>query len=67
MSGYTNSEGTLSLGGKYDMLLMQVNSLGSLLYVKAFGKENNDKINSIAISKGILYMVGESDSVGWST
>jgi hypothetical protein len=67
VSGYTNSEGTMSLGGKYDMLLMKVDAQGILKYVKTFGKENNDKINSLAIFKGTVYMVGESDSSGWTS
>jgi hypothetical protein len=57
----------MSLGGKYDMLLMKVDAQGILQYVKTFGRENNDKINSLAIFKGIVYMVGESDSLGWTS
>ena len=67
VSGYTNSVGTIS-SAKFDMLLMKVDcNTGILQYVKVFGKENNDKINSIAIFKNTIYMVGESDSVGWTS
>ena len=67
VSGYTNSVGTIS-SAKYDMLLIKVDcNTGILQYVKAFGRENNDRINSLAIFKNIVYMVGDSDSAGWTS
>lgn len=66
VSGYTNSEGTLSIG-KYDMLVLKVNAnTGVLVWARRIGSQNNDKANGITFFNGNLYIVGDSDSVGWT-
>jgi len=67
VSGYTNSEPKLSKGGKYDILLLKISKAGVLISVKAFGMENNDRVNGLTIFKGNVFMVGDSDSMGWSS
>lgn len=67
VSGYTNSEPKISKGGKYDIILMKISKAGILISVKAFGMENNDKVHGLTAFKGNIFMVGESDSVGWTS
>jgi hypothetical protein len=67
VSAYTNSEGTLS-SAKYDMLILKINTnTGLLVQAKRFGSENNDKANGLTFFNGALYVVGESDSIGWTS
>ena len=66
VSAYTNSENTLS-SAKYDMLVLKINTnTGLLTWAKRFGSGNNDKANGITFFNGNLYVIGDSDSVGWS-
>ena len=66
VSGYTNSESTLS-SSKYDMLIMKVQAnTGMLVWAKRVGSLNNDKANGVSYFNGAVYVVGESDSVGWA-
>jgi outer membrane protein assembly factor BamB len=66
VSGYTNSEGTLSIG-KYDMLVLKVNAnTGVLVWARRLGSSNNDKANGITFFNGNIYVVGDSDSLGWA-
>jgi hypothetical protein len=68
VSGYTNSAGTLATAAKYDMLVLKVDcNTGILQYAKSFGRENNDKLNALAVFRNVVYMVGESDSAGWTS
>lgn len=67
VSAYTNSEGTLSIG-KFDMLVLKINTnTGVLAWARRFGNENNDKANGLTFFNGALYVVGESDSIGWAS
>jgi hypothetical protein len=66
VSAYTNSENTLS-SAKYDMLVLKINSnTGLLTWAKRFGSGNNDKANGITFFNGNIYVIGDSDSVGWT-
>lgn len=47
VSGYTNSEGTLSFS-KYDMFIVKVQAnAGTLAWAKRMGSMNNDKANGL--------------------
>jgi hypothetical protein len=66
VSAYTNSEGTLS-SAKYDMLVLKVNAnTGILNWARRFGSTNNDKANGLTFYRGNLYVIGDSDSIGWT-
>lgn len=67
VSGYSNSEPTLSVG-KYDMFIIQITaSAGAIGWVKRIGSSNNDKANGVVYYQKLLYVVGESDSPGWTS
>lgn len=67
VSGYSNSVGSLSVAS-FDMFVLRcyVNS-GLVQWGKRFGFDKNDKANGIFQSSGFLYVVGESDSTGWTS
>ena len=67
VSGYSNTEGYLSLA-KYDMLVMKVLAAsGQIQWVKRFGGTGNDKANGIDCMGSYVYVVGEADSPGWTS
>jgi hypothetical protein len=67
VSGYTNSVGTIS-NSKFDMIILKINAgTGILSQAMRIGNENNDKANGITYFLGYLYIVGESDSIGWAS
>jgi hypothetical protein len=37
-----------------------------LSWAKRIGGDNNDKANGLTVYNGDLFLVGESDSTGWS-
>ena len=49
------------------MLVLKINAnTGILTWAKRFGSGNNDKANGITFFNGNIYVIGESDSVGWT-
>jgi hypothetical protein len=67
VSGFSNSEDSLSVG-KFDMFVMQIQgSSGAIGWVKRLGGQNNDKAIGLTYFMGSLYIVGESDSTGWTS
>ena len=49
------------------MLVLKVNAnTGILTWAKRFGSGNNDKANGITFFNGNIYVIGDSDSVGWT-
>ena len=67
ISGYTNSEGTLS-GFKYDMIVLKLKaSTGILIWARRFGGNMNDRAYGLTTYGSSLYIVGESDSPGWTS
>lgn len=67
VSGYSNSINSLSVA-KYDMFVIKfVISTGLVQWARRFGFDNNDKANSLFQKGGFLYVVGESDSTGWTS
>ena len=64
--GFTNSEGTIS-SAKFDMFILKLSVTNGLIsWGKRLGGDANDKANGIAYYNGFVYVVGESDSTGWS-
>lgn len=66
VSGYSNSVGTLSIN-KIDMFVIKFTiATGLISWARRIGYDNNDKANGIFHKNGFVYVVGESDSTGWT-
>lgn len=66
MCGFTNSEGSIS-SAKFDMFILKLSVTNGLIsWGKRLGGDANDKANGITYFNGFVYVVGESDSTGWS-
>eukprot|EP00347_Sterkiella_histriomuscorum_P002714 403367090 len=66
VSGYSNSVGTLSIS-KIDMFVLKFSiATGLITWARRIGYDNNDKANGITHNNGFVYVVGESDSTGYT-
>lgn len=51
----------------YDMFLAKISqSIGTITWTKRIGSTGNDKANGLILLSGSLFVVGESDSPGWT-
>lgn len=62
--GFLLAGGTNTLGkGGHDMYVLVLDKDGELVWSHAYGKENEDKANGVALlSDGSVLLVGSSDS-----